>query len=150
MNHLSSQFKEDRALRDAAKSVLMADIEHVQASLSGKGMATRVAGRIGDGAKDAIEAAKLHAGDNRGILAGVIAVLAMWLARGPILEILGLADDEPGDEGYGGDETVKGDPLDGQSPAEADIDPNLAEHRTQINPDEPDEDTKRPRPGEPE
>lgn len=95
MTQLLTRYREDRALRDAAKSVVLSDIDHVRSSLSGKGMATRVADRIGDGAKDVLELAKAQADENRGIVAGLIAVVALWLTRGPILEILGLADDEP-------------------------------------------------------
>ncbi|MEL6487747.1 MAG: hypothetical protein AAFQ13_11485 [Pseudomonadota bacterium] len=89
MNHPPAEFLEDRALRDAARAVLIADIEHARTSLSGKAVAARVAGTIGDGAKDAIDVAKTHAHDNRGILAGLMAVLALWFAREPLLEIFG-------------------------------------------------------------
>lgn len=89
MSDLPAEFVEDRALRDAARAVLMADIEHARDSLSGKRVAARVAGTIGDGAKDAIDVAKTHAHDNRGILAGLIALLALWFAREPLLEMFG-------------------------------------------------------------
>ena len=92
MTRLDPQFLEDRALRDASKAVLTADIEHARATFSAKGVATRVAGTIGDGAKDSYEVAKVHADDNRGIIAGLIGAILLWLAHEPILEILGLAD----------------------------------------------------------
>ena len=91
MSRLPARFQEDRALRDAARAVLIADLEHARTSLSGKAVAARVAGTIGDGAKDAFDVAKAHADDNRGILAGLIAILALWFAREPLLEIFGLA-----------------------------------------------------------
>lgn len=89
MSRLPEQFHEDQALRDAARAVLFADLEHARVTLSGKGVASRVAGRIGDGAKDVIEVAKGQADDKRGIIAALVAALFLWLARGPILEILG-------------------------------------------------------------
>lgn len=92
MTKLPQQFIEDRALRDAARSVLMADIEHAKVSLSGKGIATRVGSRVGDGAKDVLEVAKVHADDKRGILASLIGAAIMFFAREPILEILGIKD----------------------------------------------------------
>ena len=92
MSPIEQQFREDRALRDAAKAVLLADIEHARASLSVKGVADRVGGRIGDGAKDVFEAAKAQADDNRGILAALIGAVLLWLAREPIMELLGLAE----------------------------------------------------------
>ena len=100
MSRLPTDFIEDRALRDAARAVLVADIEHARTSLSGKAVAARVAGTIGDGAKDAVEVAKVHADDNRGILAGLIAILAVWFAREPLLEILGLASMEGDTKGH--------------------------------------------------
>jgi hypothetical protein len=107
LSRLPDEFHQDRALRDAARGVLMADIEHARATLNGKGLADRVAGRVGDGAKDVFEIAKHHASDKRGILAGLVALIALWFAREPIGEILrnvfgGLLDeasDQPGENG---------------------------------------------------
>ncbi|MDJ0977537.1 MAG: hypothetical protein QNI87_03295 [Erythrobacter sp.] len=104
MTRLPDEFHEDRALREAAREVLLADIEHARGSLSGKAVAKRVtggiSGRIADGAKDVYEVAKGHAYDQRGILAILIALLAVWFAREPIMEVLGLAEptDADGDE----------------------------------------------------
>lgn len=101
MGKLDQQFYEDRALRDAAREVVMADIAHAKSSLSGKSITGRVTGRIGEGAKDVFEVAKAHGEDNRGIIAALIGAIILWLAREPILEILGLeksaseADQEP-------------------------------------------------------
>ncbi|MEO0461744.1 MAG: hypothetical protein AAF127_01335 [Pseudomonadota bacterium] len=89
MSDALKQFHEDRELRDAARTVLLADIEHARATLSGKGVAARMAGRIGDGAKDVFEVAKVNADDNRGVLAGLIGAILLWIARGPIMEMLG-------------------------------------------------------------
>lgn len=97
MTHrLPAQFVEDRALRDAARGVLMADILHARESFSTKGIATRIGNRIGDGARDVVEVAKVQADNNRGVLAILIGALLLWLARNPLLEMLGLepsADD---------------------------------------------------------
>ena len=92
MSRLPDTFHQDRALRDAARDVLFADVEHARNTLSGKAIAGRVAGRVGDGAKDVLEVAKVNATDKQGLLAGLIAVIALWLARGPIMELLGLTE----------------------------------------------------------
>lgn len=97
MSKLEEQFLEDRALRDSARAVLLADIEHARTSLTPKAVSERVTGRIGDGAKDVLEVAKTQADDNRGIIAILIGAVLLWLARGPILEILGL---DPESEGF--------------------------------------------------
>lgn len=96
MTRLPQQFIEDRALRDAARDVFMADVEHARTSISGKGIAARVGSRVGDGAKDVFEVAKVHADDKRGILAALIGAIVLFFAREPILEVLGII--EPGDE----------------------------------------------------
>lgn len=90
MTKLPQQFIEDRALRDAARDVFMADIEHARTSTSGQGIATRIGSRVGDGAKDVFEVAKVHADDNRGILAALIGAIVLFFAREPILEIFGI------------------------------------------------------------
>ena len=90
MSKLPQQFIEDRALRDAARDVFMADIQHARTSISGKGIAARVGSRVGDGAKDVFEVAKVHADDNRGILAALLGALVLFFAREPILEVLGI------------------------------------------------------------
>jgi len=116
-----AQLREDRALRDAARGVLLADIDHAKSSLSGPALAGRVARPIGDGVKDVFEVAKTHADDNRGLFAGLIALLALWFARAPLLEILGLAqgDEEPVEEGQ---DTSKGPGTDPDTgPVETDI-----------------------------
>ena len=93
MSRLPDAFREDRALRDAARDVLKADVEHARASLTGKALVGRftgnVAGRVGAGAVDMVEVAKSHVDDKRGVLAIIIAFIALWFARGPIAEILG-------------------------------------------------------------
>ncbi|MEO1731552.1 MAG: hypothetical protein AAFR64_12540 [Pseudomonadota bacterium] len=94
MSSLPDTFYEDRALRDAAKTVLLADIEYARTSLSGKAVAGRVVGRIGDGAKDVFEVAKDQADGKRGLIAGLIAIVALWFARRPLLEMFGFVSDQ--------------------------------------------------------
>lgn len=96
MTKLHQSFQEDRQLRDSARAVLISNIAHARTSFSAKGVADRVGGRIGDGAKDVFEVAKTHSGDKGGIIAGIIAGLIggvlLFLTREPILELLGLSD----------------------------------------------------------
>ena len=106
MSKLEQQMREDRILRDAAKAVLMADIAHARNTLSPSGVAERVGERIGDGAKDVFEVAKIHADDNRGILAALIGALLLWIGRGPILEILGLRDEDEDSVSASSDEVM--------------------------------------------
>jgi hypothetical protein len=112
MSELDRQFHEDRALRDAARRNLLADVAHLRANLSGEGIAKRVLGRLGDGAVDVLESAKEQAEDKRGVLAALIGALFIWLAREPILETLGLArnnDTDPATSGVADDQTRSAD-----------------------------------------
>lgn len=98
MSKLPQQFLEDRALRDAAREVFMTDIEHARTSISGKGIATRVGSRVGDGAKDVFEVARVHADDNRGVLAALIGAILLFFAREPILEVFGITPSQSDDD----------------------------------------------------
>lgn len=113
MSNLEERFREDRALRDAARAVLMADLEHMKSSLSTKGVFSRVSSRIGDGAVDVFETAREQASDNRGIIAALIGAILLWLGREPILDVLGLGEPDDGDavetEPAVSDETPPGD-----------------------------------------
>lgn len=99
MSRLEERFAADRALRDAAKAVLMADIEHARTSFSARGVADRVGTRIGDGAMDVLETAKETANDNRGIIAALIGAILLWLGRQPLLEALGFGEDTDAEAG---------------------------------------------------
>ena len=108
MTRLPQRFIEDRAMRDAARAVLADDIEHLRASLSEQGIASRVTSgvtgtitsRIRSGARDVLAQAKAQAGDHKGVLAILVGAIILWLARGPILDWIderagAEADDEP-------------------------------------------------------
>ncbi|WP_298466316.1 hypothetical protein [uncultured Erythrobacter sp.] len=108
MTKLPQQFLEDRALRDAAREVFMADVEHARTSISGKGIAKRVGSRVGDGAKDVFEVARVHADDNRGVLAALIGAILLFFAREPILEVFGITPTDSDEDALDiEDETVQ-------------------------------------------
>ncbi len=113
MNRLPQRFIEDRALRDAARAVLVDDVEQLRESLSEQSIKSRVSSgvsstisqRIRTGADDLIK----QVGDQKGWLALLVGVIVLWFARGPILDWI--------DEivGYDGEE-LTGD-EDGNTPA---------------------------------
>ena len=92
MARLPDRFIEDRALRDAARAVLVEDIERLRASLAEEGIGSRVSSgvsstissRIRAGARDVLEQAKAQAGDHKGVLALLVGAIILWLAREPI------------------------------------------------------------------
>jgi hypothetical protein len=114
MTSLPKRYVEDKALRDAAKGVLEADLEHFKATLAEQGLAGRVQAqitgkikrRISAGAQDVLAQAKETASDHRGVLAVLVGALILWFARAPLLELLGLDDDNAADAT---DETIQED-----------------------------------------
>lgn len=94
MTRLPDRFIEDRALRDSARAVLTEDIDRLRASLAQQGIAGRVSSgvsqtisaRIRTGARDVLAEARVQAGERKGLLAGIVAAIVLFLARGPILE----------------------------------------------------------------
>lgn len=99
---LERQLKEDRALRNAARALVEADISHVKADFSAKNVGVRFAGRMKEGAIDVYEDAVDIADDNRGVLTTLIAAVVIWFARNPIMSLF---DDSDPDEEISCDET---------------------------------------------
>lgn len=90
---------EDRQMRDAARALVAADVRNLRGDLSARGLRDRAADRVTSGAAvvydEAIDAAREH----KGVVAAIVAALALWFARHPILAALGLrSDDEAEDE----------------------------------------------------
>ena len=89
----------DRRIRDSAKTVVMADLEFLKGDLARKGLGERAADRIKSGALDVYDEAFETAADNKGVIAAVVAAIAVWLARNPLLALFGLGEsDDAGDE----------------------------------------------------
>lgn len=101
---LAQQLKEDRALRDAARALFLTDLQLIRQDVKERGVAQRLADRLGEGASDMMEDAVDYAADNRGLIGAAMVAAILWFARGPILRFFDDeldADPEP-DEGYAG------------------------------------------------
>ena len=90
------QVIDDRHMRDAARALVDADISNLRADLSNKGVGQRAVSRIAGGASEVYDEAIEVAADHKGALAAVVAALALWFARHPILEALFGEDGKPG------------------------------------------------------
>lgn len=96
MTTLPQRFVEDRQLRDAARAVLVDDINRLRENLAEEGIASRVSSgvsstisaRIKTGARDVLAQAKAQASDHQGVLAVLIGAIILWLGRGPIMDWL--------------------------------------------------------------
>lgn len=118
MTRLPVRFIEDRAMRDAARVILVEDIERLRANLGEEGIASRVSSgvsstisdRIRSGARDVLAQARAQAGDHAGVLGLLIGAIILWFARGPIIDWLdghdvddGETEPEPADPASQGD-----------------------------------------------
>lgn len=94
MNRLPDRFIEDRTLRDAARAVLVDDIDRLRSDLGEQGITSRVSssvgstisGRVRDGARDVLAQARAQASDHKGVLALLVGAIILWFSRGPILD----------------------------------------------------------------
>jgi hypothetical protein len=91
---LARQLKEDRAMRNAAFTLFRSDLEQIRQNLKHRGLGTRLADRMGEGAADMMEDAVDYASENRGKISAIVLSAALWLARRPILRFLRKRADE--------------------------------------------------------
>ncbi|MBX7531716.1 hypothetical protein K3165_02120 [Qipengyuania sp. 1XM1-15A] len=105
MSDRKARMIEDKYLRDSARALVEADIEHIKADFAHKGLGERAMDRVTEGAMDLYEEAIDVAEDNKGALAALLAAIVVWFARNPLFEMLGFSNDEE-DEDW--DETATG------------------------------------------
>lgn len=93
MNRKEARLLRDRALRNRAWAVLEEQLEQVRADLSARGVAARVVEEAREVADAGVSMARAH----KGIVAGTIGALTVWVFRDHILrgikEIAGRWDD---------------------------------------------------------
>lgn len=88
MGKLSRKVFEDRAIRNAARQGFDSRVASVKADLAARGIGGRIADRASQQARDAYDEAMAVAAESKGIIAGTLAALAVWLLRGPIVASL--------------------------------------------------------------
>lgn len=96
MSGLKRRMIEDRNLRDAARSLVEADIANLRADLVSKSLGERVLGSVSESASELLEQAGETAQNNRAALAVLISAIALWFARNPIMSLF-TDDEEIGD-----------------------------------------------------
>jgi hypothetical protein len=94
---LEAQLREDRVLRDAARALFRADVSHVRADLTSRGIGARLVDRLGEGAADVFEEAMEVADSHKGALATLVAAIVLWFARNPIIALFTGDEDTEGD-----------------------------------------------------
>lgn len=89
---------QSRAVRDEARAAFKARLEQVKADLSTRGIGSRVAERLGEEAVDAIDYTVDVARGSKGIIAGTLVAIVLWLFRNPIISWAeGLFTDDAGE-----------------------------------------------------
>lgn len=98
MSDRKARMMEDKYLRDSARALVEADIQHLRTDIARRGIGARIFDRAKEGAVDLYEDAVDIAEDNKGALAALVAAVLVWFARNPILSLFGLGAEEEAEE----------------------------------------------------
>ena len=99
---------EARQARDAARATFDANLAQVKDDLAARGVGGRVADRLGEDARTVLGEALDIAGESKGVIAGTVAMLALWFLRQPIIAwVAGMIQDDDADAAYDGAGTGK-------------------------------------------
>ncbi|HZF46024.1 MAG TPA: hypothetical protein VEZ26_06790 [Sphingomonadaceae bacterium] len=102
-SELEAQLEEDRALRDAARSIFFSGLANTRKEITPSALGQRVADHIGTRADEASDAALEFADRHKAPMIAALAATGLWLARKPILSTLARftrkREEETGEEG---------------------------------------------------
>ncbi len=86
MSQAEIDLVELRQVRDAAKASFDARMAMVKGDLAARGVGGRIADKLGDDARQLADEALDIASESKGIIAGTLAALTLWLLRNPIID----------------------------------------------------------------
>ena len=101
MSQAIRQLDAARAARDTARLAFDARLAQVRGDIEARGLGGRIADKLGEDAREALDEALDVASESKGIIAGTMAALALWFLRNPItawVEGLISADEETTDD----------------------------------------------------
>lgn len=103
MARLDKALASDRAARNAARAAFDVRLATIRGDLDARGIGGRIADKLGEDARDMFDEAVEVANHNRGVIAGTIAAVAIWIFRRPIIVwlegLMGLNDKEEASDG---------------------------------------------------
>lgn len=82
---MATQLEIAKATRNAAHEAFQDQLLQIQEDLAARGIGGRIADRAGEAMAEAADVASEH----KGVIAGTIAALALWVLRGPIIRLIG-------------------------------------------------------------
>ena len=85
MSQKAARLAQARQARDKARAGFDARLGQVRRDLDARGLGGRIAGKIGEDARDAFDQALDVASESKGVIAGTVAALALWFLRHPII-----------------------------------------------------------------
>lgn len=88
MAKIDRQLREDRALRDAARRLLEADLGLVKGDVQDRGVGQRAADLVGSESRDLAGKALDKARAHPGLVIGSVVALLLVLLRNPLLDLL--------------------------------------------------------------
>lgn len=81
---MSEALDQAKAARNGAHEAFQLQFAQVREDLAARGIGGRIADRAGEAVADAAEVAN----ENKGIIAGTLAAVALWFLRGPIIGLV--------------------------------------------------------------
>ena len=85
MSKIEDRLHADRATRNAARGVVDAGLSQVKTDLAARGVGGRIVDKASGEVRGVADQALAVARESKGIIAGTVAALGLWLLRKPIL-----------------------------------------------------------------
>lgn len=88
MKSAARELEAARAARDAARAAFDARLEALRGDPQAETIGKRLVSRLGRDARGSLDTALDVASESKGIIAATLGVLALWLLRHPILDLI--------------------------------------------------------------
>lgn len=97
MSDRLERLAEDRAARNAARENFHANLKNVVGDLETRGIGQRISDRALSEVKELADKSLVVAKDSKGIIAGTLAAIMLWVFRAPLIGWIGDLFADPGD-----------------------------------------------------